>query len=102
MLGEGHEQILAAMIVVGDQAGQVLCLRGPGPDALLDGVDDELAGQRAPGSGPRKAAARSKSGSGFCRGTRNRSHRPNVPRRTVKIPNQRDSAAQLLRVSLNR
>ncbi len=46
VLGVGHRQVLTAVVVVRDQAGEVLALALPSPDALADGVDDELAGHR--------------------------------------------------------
>ena len=44
------------MVVVGDQAGQLLALTVPGPDALRDSVDDELARHRGR-DGPAQDAA---------------------------------------------
>ena len=46
MFGVGDGQVLDSVIMVGDQAGQVAAVAVSGPDGLIDGVDDELAGHR--------------------------------------------------------
>ena len=43
MFGVGHGQVLHAVVVVGDEPGQVLALTLPSPDRLPDGIDDKTA-----------------------------------------------------------
>ena len=52
VLGVSHGQVMAAVVVVGNETGEVFGVAVPGPDAVGDGVDDELAGH---GGGHRPA-----------------------------------------------
>jgi hypothetical protein len=41
VLGVGDGEVLTAVIMVDDQAGQIRVFAAGGPDGLADGVDDE-------------------------------------------------------------
>src|ERR687898_2161785 len=55
--GEGQRYVLGPAVMVMDQAGQVAAaVAGPGPDGLLNRVEDELGGHRGAGPPAEEAA----------------------------------------------